>query len=352
MIEVSKPLVYLVYVHLGQNPAPTLQKFAENISGLFPESQCILVTDQPKNWTLFPGVVLDYKRDKRQTGIKKFLSNHREYEEISSGYWLFTLERFFALERVRDYIKSDIPIIHLESDVAIYLSESILNSISSKLKRTSLPRFSSDYGVGSCVYFPDSEHIKDFIELINTELHAEKAIENDMQLLGCLLNKELVDELPSGRMTNSEIQINLGEYHLIFDGAALGQYLLGQDPLHTGNRRISGYRNPSFPTVLSDEVWEIVENDNKEFLSYRAGEQKKLVVALHVHAKVPLTKISSADIAWARMIKEANHVVEREWGDLTPDLIHSQKISVTNRVRIAKRHGLVKTIIRKVSRLV
>ena len=352
MIEVDKPLVYLIYVHLGQNPAPTLQKFAENVSSLFPKSQCILVTDQPKNWHSFPGVVLDYKRDKRQTGIKIFLSNHREYEEISKGYWLFTLERFFALERARDYIKSDIPVIHLESDVAIYLTESVLNSISSELKRTSLPRFSSEYGVGSCVYFPNKEHIKEFIQLIGSELQAEKSIENDMQLLGCLLNKGLVDELPSGRMTESEIQLNWGGYQLIFDGAAIGQYLLGQDPLHTGNRRISGYRNPTFPTVLSDEFWEIVKVGNKEFVSYRDGDNKKLVVGLHVHAKLPINEISGEDKIWDRIILEANNDVAREWGESIPDLIHSQKISLINRVRIAKRNGLVKTVIRKIGRLV
>ena len=283
--------------------------------------------------------------------MEKFLSNRKEYREIANGYWLFTLERFFALEKGRDVIKNGIPVIHTESDVMFYPEDSIVNMISTNLKKIALPRFNKEYGVGSIVYFPDFGYVKKLIQLINEELDGDVVIENDMQLLGNLLNKKFVEELPSGRMTDSEVRFDWKGYQLIFDGAAIGQYLLGQDPLHTGNRRISGYLNPDFPQNLSTENWEINTVDGKEYITYQSGTEKKLVVGLHVHSKLPLSDVAQKDAMWQRILGEANQIIERRMSEPIPDLIHSKKISLNNRLRIARRNGLAKTLVRKLKRL-
>jgi hypothetical protein len=351
MIEVSDPILYVVYVQLGKNPAPTLQKFAECLHFRFSQVQCILVTDQTERWLDFPGIVLEYERDSRTTGVKKFLSNRKEYREIANGYWLFTLERFFALKVAREVIQGGIPVVHLESDVMFYPEDSILETISKDLKNIALPRFNKEYGVGSIVYFPDFGYVTKLIQLINTELGGDEIIENDMHLLGNLLNKKLIEELPSGRMTDTEVRFDWRGYQLIFDGAAIGQYLVGQDPLHTGNRRISGYLNPDFPQNLSKENWGINSVDGKEYITYESGGEKKLVVGLHVHSKLPLNDIRQKDAMWERILGEANQIIERTISEPIPDLIHSKKISLNNRLRIARRNGFTKTLVRKLKRL-
>ena len=352
MIEIEAPVVYFAYVHIGKNPSPTLLKFARNLHFRFPESQLILITDRAENWNDFPGIVLEYSSNRRQPGIRNFLAKRREYADISNGYWLFTLERFLALAQLNELALDEVPIIHLESDVAIFLTKDLLNTLKPQLSKTALPRFSDDYGVGSIVYFPNKNHLREFIYLINVELKGKKIIENDMELLGILLNKGLVEELPSGRLESSEIQLTWQDYKIVFDGAAIGQYLLGQDPLHTSNRRISGYQNPNFPQRLSEEIWKIIRISENDFLSYGADGSKRLVLGLHVHAKVPLEPISMADPTWEQIIEEANQIVTRKIGHFTPDLIHSRKISFKNRMRIAKRNGLIQTLKRKVRNLV
>jgi hypothetical protein len=351
MIEVINPRLYVIYVQLGKNPAPTLQKFAKNVYSRFSEVQCILVTDQVEYWCDFPGIVIEYTREASGAGLEKFLSNRREYREIANGYWLFTLERFFALEKGRDIIQNGIPVIHTESDVMFYPEDSILETISKDLKNIAVPRFNEEYGVGSIVYFPDFRYVTKLIQLINTELGGDEVIENDMHLLGNLLNKKLIEELPSGRMTDREIRFDWRGYQLIFDGAAIGQYLVGQDPLHTGNRRISGYLNPDFPQNLSKENWGINSVDGKEYITYESGGEKKLVVGLHVHSKLPLNDVRQKDAMWERILGEANQIIERTISEPIPDLIHSKKISLNNRLRIARRNGLAKTLVRKLKRL-
>lgn len=352
MIEIKAPVVYFAYVHIGKNPSPTLIKFARNLHLRFPESQLILITDRVENWSDFPGIVLSYSSNMKQPGISKFLAKRREYADISNGYWLFTLERFFALAQLNKIALAEVPIIHLESDVAIFLTKDLLNILKPQLRETALPRFSDDYGVGSIVYFPNKNYLTEFIHSINVELIGENEIENDMALLGILLNKRIVEELPSGRLESSEIQLNWQDYEIVFDGAAIGQYLLGQDPLHTSNQRISGYQNPNFPQQLSEETWKITRISENDFLSYGADGNKRLVLGLHVHAKVPLDPISMDDPTWKQIIDEANQIVTRKMGDFTPDLIHSKKISFKNRIRIAKRNGLIQTFKRKVRNLV
>jgi hypothetical protein len=352
MIEVEDPVAYFAYVHIGKNPSPTLLKFARNLHLRFPESQLILITDRVEDWSSFPGILLEYSRNMRQPGVRNFLAKRREYADISNGYWLFTLERFLALAQLNEIALTEAPIIHLESDVAIFLTKDLLNSLKPQLSKTALPRFSDDYGVGSIVYFPNKNHLTEFIYSINIELKGKHEIENDMELLGILLNKSLVEELPSGRLESSEIELNWQDHEIVFDGAAIGQYLLGQDPLHTGNHRISGYQNPNFPQQLSEEIWKIIRISKNDFLSYGVDGNERLVLGLHVHAKVPLEPISMADPTWKQIIEEANQIVTRKMGDFTPDLIHGKKISFKNRVRIARRNGLIQTLKRKVRNLV
>jgi hypothetical protein len=352
-LNTNKPSAYLVYVHLGTNPSPTLIDFAVQSTENLEDSSLILITDFPENWSAFPGLVVKYNSAKQNSQeLNQFKRRNREKRKIANGYWLYTFERLFSLEILKDIVENDVPIIHLESDVISYIDLEILTLLALKTNSVSVPRFNIEAGVGSFFYFPNRKNLLIFQEELKLIIHENPQIDNDMNLLGFMLNSNFVNELPSGRNNELEIVLKYQKYFLLIDGAAIGQYLFGQDPLHTNNHRISGFQNPFHPIKFSDCKWRVVNLNGREFISFMYQEENYLLVSVHVHSKEIIPVIQSDNSFWQRCIAEANGEIDRIEGSYVPDLIHSQKISIIDRFRIARKKGFTKTLIKKLSRLV
>ena len=349
----QKPSAYIVYVHLGVNPSPTLIEFCKqsvaNLEGSYP----ILISDHPDRWTKFPGLVIEYEQEKSKSeGMFEFKKRNPEKRSIANGYWLYTFERLFSLKSIEHYIYKDVPIIHLESDVVSYVDHNLLNLMLREVASVSVPRFNEETGVGSLVYFPNYEAVDNFEKQMTSIISRNPNIDNDMNLLGYMLNSNILRELPSGRGSNSEMELSYGNLRVLIDGAGVGQYLFGQDPLHTGNRRISGYQNPFHPITFSDAKWEIILLNNREYLTFISESDQYLIAAIHVHSKAIIPPILSKSNFWIQCLAEANQETERIGSEYIPDMIHSIRISYTNRLRIARKNGLRDTFKKKILRLI
>ena len=148
--------------------------------------------------------------------------------------------------------------------------------------------------------------------------------------------EEVMDDLESsGEQKKTKKSKN------IYDGAALGQYLFGQDPLHTGGHKITGYRNPDFDFNF----------DNCHF-DLRADSQGKLndlylitsrdtfrVANLHLHSKTLIDIPSRAIEEWNEILMSANSGIQLFSDELIEDRIHSLKISPMSKVRRARKVG-------------
>ena len=108
----------VVFVHLGDNPSPTLIPFAEFALKNNPDSEFILITDSELTWGNFPGRVVIAEKNNKAT-IKHLLRRARYNEKIAGGYWIKTYERLFALSNLHGKIDPDLRIIHIESDVLL-----------------------------------------------------------------------------------------------------------------------------------------------------------------------------------------------------------------------------------------
>jgi len=97
---------------------------------------------------------------------------------------------------------------------------------------------------------------------------------------------------------------------------------------------------------LANTIWEISsENNSKNQSVYFniKGENIRLL-NLHIHSKRLLPNVSKNDLIWINALREANGEKIRTESEHIPDLIHSQRISIINRFRIARKNKLLMKI--------
>lgn len=338
---------YLVYVHIGKNASPILNDVASQAS---PDEnlELILITDFPEMHKEFPGKIITYKRSKNKKILKSFNSQYPEKKSLAGGYWLNTLERVFALNSLSSEIDADSQIIHTESDVYSYLSEDFLTIIKSQNYEIALPRFNDKRGIGSIVIFRNYEAIEKSLKLFQNILN-EINIENDMELFGEALNRGYITELPSD--PQRAVQIQEGKY-LIFDGAAYGQYLFGQDPFHQNGDYISGYVNPYSSVNYTNTNWAISEFRGKSYVSFTTTGKTFFLANIHLHSKEKIEPLDSQSLFWQRVINEANGISPRIRRKSGIESIHNEKPSIYNRIQISRRLGIKKSIKRIKEKLV
>lgn len=339
------PSVLLVYVQLGRNPSPTLIHYAEENSKKISGSANILITDFPEQYVDFPGDILKYNQQEIKSGFRRYVQVNKAYSNIAGGYWRYTMERLFSLDQIVGHFPSDIPIIHLESDVILMLNDDVLEAIKSIITKTSVPRYSELDGIASILYSPCAKKLSDDLTALDSLLSMNINTRSDMSLLGLGLKMGIVGELPSTPEKSIEVYDSLMscKRRFVFDGLAYGQYLFGQDPLHTSNRRISGFKNKEFPLDLSLCNWKWVSNSKLSTVNFNYAESEYSLANIHMHSKM---KISIKDNeAWEICVKEANGEIARSHGPYVPDLIHTQKSSSIDRMRIMMQRGILKSLI-------
>jgi hypothetical protein len=318
-------------------------EMAELATHRLEDSKVFLITDHPNDWVRFPGKVISYSREDRNNYLASLIRKNPELEQIAGGYWLYSLERLFALQKIYDHVRADEVVLHYESDVLLLLNESDFDLIIQECTKCACPRFSKERGIASLFFIPNHYELSSFLNSLKEILSRKNAPKNDMELLGVCLNENIVNELPS--LPSESWTKPTGE-KVVFDGAAYGQYLFGQDPFHTGGRRISGFQNPDFPLDLSVLNWGVsaeVNSENQDIV-YTTNKAQYRVLNLHLHSKIQTGSVDSRSPLWVQAINEANGKTHRVPGELETNLIHNQKISLVNRTRVARRKGFAKSL--------
>lgn len=328
----------IAFVHLGRNIAPTLLHMANIAQQNNQFAELYLITDEPELWAHFPGTLINYSVAERTKKFDKFIERNKELKSISGGYWLYTTERLFALRVLRSVIQDDTPIIHIESDVFSMLTPQILQFLTSNYSRSAIPRYSHTRGIASILFSPNLKVLLQDLENLENLLYENSKINNDMDLLGLALQHKILDELPStvrevaGDATNQRNQI-------LFDGLAVGQYLLGQDPLHTNGNILTGFVNPDFGYDLRSGNFEMSTHNHCGYLLYSNHHTRFTLANLHVHSKLLPPNIIVDQKFWDKIIESANSSSPITLGENIPDFIHQKKISTRNKLRRARKIG-------------
>ena len=332
----------VLFVHIGQNPTPTLFKAAEVAMQSLPEAEVCLISDQQDLLQNFPGLTFQYDPKVVASYIALFSKKNRELKNLAGGYWLNTIVRLFALIQVAKLAPDEV-IIHLESDVYLYATSTDLAIYPFAKDFVSYPRLSSTQGIASILYSPNLKTLESFLLNLKKILSENPDIANDMDLLGIALHLALARELksiPSGDADSDE-----GNF--IFDGAAVGQYLLGVDPVHTSGLVVSGFQNPGYPIILSSLKWSISEHGK---INIHIKDMTYEVLSIHAHSKELLGHPDINDVRWKQVMSEANLEVPRVAKMQEFQDIYHGMPQFLDRIRIARKNGLFKHLRRYVIR--
>jgi hypothetical protein len=173
------------------------------------------------------------------------------------GFWISTTSRFFYLAIFMEMF-SVYNVFHIESDIMMYWSfeqiyYDICNTIGSNLvDKVCMVEDAPGRVIPSILFFPDYIRLSQLTQFITNELSTSNTFMNDMDILGKFGDRY---NLP----TNS----NGGEF-LVYDGAALGQYLGGVDYRNVLSKDVD------YTNLTSDQEMVIYDNPTRGFINETA----------------------------------------------------------------------------------
>jgi hypothetical protein len=296
----------IVYVHLGASIPPYIYVALEQARLFNPDTAiCLIANQQAINQSRY-----DFREKCLETiACESFVPtkehqmfNQKCYhsESVLDGFWRKAIERFFY---IHEYIASkDLKeIVHLESDNMLYVNISMLKNAFSEYKGIGAVFDWDNRCIPSFVYIANEAAIYSLVRFLSAHAHEDRF---DMELLA-LYKKESspdkIDNLPliMSEYTNEYALINAlnqkpvnpstysqnsGLFNSIFDGAAIGQYLGGIDPIHEISK--PGFINETCvfnPSQLLFE-WRKDEQGRKVPFALCGGVAYR-INNLHIHSK-------------------------------------------------------------------
>jgi hypothetical protein len=305
----------LVLIHLGPELPAWLDRSIYQ-ARLFNTCQIIVVAES---------IALQSSSIPSSLGIKQLSleeiglsSKHSVFRSFSSldrsfrdGFWTFTTERFFVLESVMSYL-SLTNVVHIENDVLLYYDLDLLVPHLRDLYSGIAATFDNDTRcVPGILYIANAGAMAPLTSFIleavatpgrSAERLQQGALINDMTLLGAFRCRApaAIDHLPivpddypaplQSPMRHIPAEPSCYSRHfetlgLIFDAAALGQYLGGVDPRNTHGPSV-GFINESCvfdPRVVSPRL--IVDACDRRVPVVETASGLHRVVNLHIHSK-------------------------------------------------------------------
>jgi len=203
---------------------------------------------------------------------------------FTSDFWINTSMRFLILN---DFIiKNDInKFYHAELDNAIFNLDSLDNALDRVGEGIFVPRDNETRAIASLIYCNRSDSIAELISLYQESsppLH-------DMDALGIYSQRfpDYFFALPTESFQENQSNWELVNPELmngIFDAAAVGQYLLGVDPIHCRYKPCRNrFINENCKVDFSNTKF-IVDNGNI-YINYYSTEKKIRIFNIHLHSK-------------------------------------------------------------------
>lgn len=206
-----------------------------------------------------------------------FNINSQLDKEFRNGFWHYcSLRLFYVYSYIKQHNLQNC--IHLENDVITYVD---FNEIKQNFKENKIYGTfdSNDRVIPGILYIPNYESFKPIIDNYNFNM-------NDMENLA-KFNETVILPLPIFPVINGNIvKFNklFFDFNMIFDGAAIGQYLGGIDPRNqTGDTR--GFINETCVIKYNKYKFEWIKI-NDLFVPYIVINSNKYKICnLHIHSK-------------------------------------------------------------------
>ncbi len=250
----------------------------------------------------------------KSASYTRYIAGMQKFGNVGAfrnGFWISTTSRFFYIWALMDLL--DITkLFHIENDIMVYES---FNNIYSQVSATQpytddiwMVQDSEKRVVPSLLYFPTKDLISDLVTFIACNVSASDVFMNDMDILGMYPSKLQLNIEPNGS--------------LVFDGAAIGQYLGGIDhrniPNITGQELLmKNYTKASAGFVNETSTFKpntcvftrrgVMTDTHKSPIKLYLGckvnnTQASLIANLHIHSKQLYQFSSTFDIGFSDII--------------------------------------------------
>lgn len=303
-ILTSKPDYSIVFIHLGKSIPKYIKHAIRQARSFNKNCKIYLITDNPSiisNEILeLQTIAINIENLPKSSQHQEFLKKTTLDRDLLDGFWLAASERFFILDDFIKYFNKK-NIFHMEYDTMLYANLSEL-----------LPVFEEKYQNIAAVFDNDDRCVPCFVYVKN-KFASEKIAacflknatsgKNDMQVMAILrhedpsiieclpiimpkytINHELRSTCGYSTKTPNTYSNNFNSFNSIFDAAALGQFLGGQDPRNGESK--PGFINESclFNASLLSYSWEL-DNQNRKIPYAIFDGNKCKINTLHIHSK-------------------------------------------------------------------
>lgn len=238
---------------------------------------------------------------------------HKRYIERTlwkEPFWRYACERFLYLYDLIHHLQLK-NVFHLENDVLLYVDvNKLVPVMKSRYGGIAAPFRNDTSAIPALVFIPNKYAMRE-LALCFAKLAGGKREQgawgsdwNDMEILAYLRNEKgthLLDMLPVTIETyharNPLVSLrgdiakdpsayykNAAAFGGVFDAAALGQFLGGEDPIHNPNSTSFLNRDTVFNASLFKYLWE--EDSLGRKVPYLVFEDQKVpIFNLHIHSK-------------------------------------------------------------------
>ena len=293
----SEPLA--VFIHLGKKIPKHFWLNIQRHLDLFPKiGIAVILNSEEEFFNKLEGKIIFYKYTRGEEAHRDF-TNLATDQAFRSGFWIYSLERLYALREFH-LVYPDAHLMHIESDVTLF--ENFPYDSFAKIDKLAWCRYNRSMDVAALLFSPSPKTSNWLIERVRAELTLNNN-HTDMSVLSVishshpskvLILPSATKRIPEMINANSnlsdkelqEISVNEKYFGGIFDPAAMGMWLMGQDPKnHYG---ITRFHVTDF--ILNGDSY--VDPSHIEYrlspegkLSVAMGEIVTQIFNMHVHSK-------------------------------------------------------------------
>lgn len=225
--------------------------------------------------------------------VQTITDRFQNISQFRDGFWVSTTSRFFYICALMKMLNIT-NVFHIENDIMMYENfESLYNTMCNYFKKDVIDKIcmiedSPKRVIPSLLFFPNYGLLNILTQYITNELSYATGFLNDMDILGSFPDRLDLPLMPT-------------ESSIIFDGAALGQYLGGVDYKNLPNSSdpITRYNNPSKGFINETAV---IKANDYYFAKSRVNLQHLRVpiniptLSSKAETKVPATEIRIANL--------------------------------------------------------
>jgi hypothetical protein len=263
---------------------------------------------------VIPISLLDTRMNISFDNYKKMITERfSNLSGFRGGFWISTTARFYYISILMEMFSLE-NVFHIENDIMLYESTRDLYKYMCKyfekqiISKICMVQDSVKRVVPSILFFPNNKCIDNLTQYITVELSTAPNFINDMDILGSYEDKLQLPFMPE--------QLGNTEDRIIFDGAAIGQYLGGVDYKNLNDARnpLTKLDNPSRGFVNETSL---MKPDNYKFCNVEDVELDHLNITVKVPVLLSNTANSIANLhIHSKQLYQFSSVFDIKYSDI------------------------------------